>query len=226
MARTMSRPQRTARSGSSSCATGAPKNASRPSPMSRAIVPSYRCTVAFMRANACPTTAAQSSGSIRSAIAVDPARSAKRTVMLRRSLPPTSPLAGDGAAPLMSAIGAIVVSLGGGFWRGLQGWGRHGCGCRLNDSDRNQLPEPGQRGLPVLPRRGRPLAARAGVMFLDECPQIAGVLGRALARHDAVCVQLVPLGDRGDAARHPGPRVPADRAEGARDPAGHVLAEV
>src|SRR2546427_7748448 len=86
IARAISNPQRTARSGSSSCATGAPKNARTPSPMSRAIVPSYRSIVPVMRLNASPTSAVQSSGSMRSAIAVEPAMSANSTVIERRSL--------------------------------------------------------------------------------------------------------------------------------------------
>src|SRR5213593_1934756 len=85
IARAMSNPQRTARSGSSSCATGAPKNARTPSPMSRAIVPSYCSIVPVMRLNASPTSVVQSSGSMRSAIEVEPAMSANRTVIERRS---------------------------------------------------------------------------------------------------------------------------------------------
>ena len=82
----MSRPQRTARSGSSSCATGAPKNTSTPSPISRATVPSYRAAIAFSRPNARCTRTVQSSGSSFSAIVVEPAMSANRIVSGRRSL--------------------------------------------------------------------------------------------------------------------------------------------
>ena len=76
---------RTARSASSSDATGAPKNASTPSPARSLTWPPSASTSRTMRATASPTTSLTSSGSSRSASAVEPTRSAKSAVTTLRS---------------------------------------------------------------------------------------------------------------------------------------------
>src|SRR2546429_1341486 len=81
----MSSPARTARSGSSSWATGAPKSASRPSPIRVVTVPPYASTAWMARLIAPPITSFASSGSNRSLSAVDPATSANKAVTMRRS---------------------------------------------------------------------------------------------------------------------------------------------
>jgi len=78
-------PARTARSGSSSCVTGAPKSASTPSPARSLIVPPKSSTAWTMRAIASPTTSFASSGSSCSPSAVEPARSAKSAETTLRS---------------------------------------------------------------------------------------------------------------------------------------------
>ena len=85
---------RTARSGSSSCAVGAPKSASTPSPARSLIVPPNDSTAVMIRAIASPTISFSSSGSSRSASAVDPTRSANTAVTTRRSsrVDPSEPL--------------------------------------------------------------------------------------------------------------------------------------
>lgn len=76
---------RTARSGSSSCACGAPKSASTPSPARSFTVPPYASTAPMIRVTASFTTSLRSSGSSRSASAVEPTRSANIAVTTRRS---------------------------------------------------------------------------------------------------------------------------------------------
>ena len=63
-------------------------------------------------------------------------------------------------------------------------------------------------------------------MLVDESTELVGVLRRNLSRDDAVEIQLPPLDRVGDAAGHPGARVPPHRTERNGDAAGHVLAEV
>ncbi len=82
---TIRNPARRARSGSSSCATGAPKSASTPSPARSLIVPPNASTAPTIRPTASPTTSFSSSGSSRSPRAVDPTRSANSAVTNRRS---------------------------------------------------------------------------------------------------------------------------------------------
>ena len=81
----MSSPARTARCGSSSWATSAPKNASIASLMSRATVPSYRSIGAVKYWKASFIISAHSSGSSCSAMAVEPATSQNSTITVRRS---------------------------------------------------------------------------------------------------------------------------------------------
>src|SRR5215204_777722 len=81
----MSRPARTARSASSSCATGAPKNARIASPSNLATVPPYFITDALRKANAPFMISANCSGSSRSATTVEPTTSANSTVTYLRS---------------------------------------------------------------------------------------------------------------------------------------------
>ena len=85
---------RTARSGSSSWAVGAPKSASTPSPARSLIVPPKDSMAAMIRAIASPTISFSSSGSSRSARAVEPTRSANTAVTTRRSsrVEPSDPL--------------------------------------------------------------------------------------------------------------------------------------
>src|SRR6185436_8749547 len=97
VASSMSMAARMARSGSSSWATGAPKKASIASPWSCAIVPSYRKTARDMRSNASLIIAVQSSGSICSAIEVEPTTSAKSAVTGLRS-------------PVRRAVRILVIS--------------------------------------------------------------------------------------------------------------------
>ena len=66
----IARPARTARSGSSSCATGAPKTAITLSPMNLSTVPPKRVTSSPRRRSARSTIDLTASGSIRSATAV------------------------------------------------------------------------------------------------------------------------------------------------------------
>jgi hypothetical protein len=79
---------RTARSGSSSCASGAPKSAITASPMNFSTVPPNRSSSDRRRAWYGDSTAWTSSGSSRSARAVNPTRSAKSTVTTFRSVRP------------------------------------------------------------------------------------------------------------------------------------------
>ena len=82
---------RTARSGSSSWATGAPKTAITASPMNFSTVPP-RCST-FQRSRAWNGSSSRrtSSGSSRSASVVKPTRSAKSTVTVRRSAEASTP---------------------------------------------------------------------------------------------------------------------------------------
>src|SRR5215203_1963918 len=81
----MSRPARTARSASSSCATGAPKKAMIASPNNLATVPSCLLTEALRKANAPFMISATCSGSSRSPSPVESTTSAKSTVTYLRS---------------------------------------------------------------------------------------------------------------------------------------------
>ena len=81
----ISRPAWTARTASSSWAAGAPKMASRPSPISCATVPPYRSIGTDISASVARMAPLQSSGSMRSARAVESTTSAKSTVTRRRS---------------------------------------------------------------------------------------------------------------------------------------------
>src|SRR6266511_801079 len=81
----MARPARMARSGSSSCAAGAPNSASTPSPARSFTVPPKASTRRIIRATASPTISRTSSGSSCSARGVDPTRSANSAVTVRRS---------------------------------------------------------------------------------------------------------------------------------------------
>ena len=77
-------PARTARSGSSSCASGAPKIAAKPPPEIEVTVPPSRSTSAITAANAPPMTSRRSSGSILLA-SPGPVTSAKSTLTTLRS---------------------------------------------------------------------------------------------------------------------------------------------
>ena len=90
---------RTARSGSSSWATGAPKTAITASPMNFSTVPP-RCST-FQRSRAWNGSRSRrtSSGSSRSASVVKPTRSAKSTVTVRRSAEASTPPGSGSAAP-------------------------------------------------------------------------------------------------------------------------------
>ena len=82
---------RTARSGSSSCAVGAPNSAMTASPMNFSTVPPWRSSSARTRSWYGRRSASTSSGSIDSARAVKPTRSQKTTVTTlrsRRDVPP------------------------------------------------------------------------------------------------------------------------------------------
>ena len=79
------RAARTARSGSSSWATGAPKIATTASPMNFSTVPPYRSSSTRRFSNTVPRNARTSSGSSCSASSVEPTTSAKRTLTKRRS---------------------------------------------------------------------------------------------------------------------------------------------
>ncbi len=63
-------------------------------------------------------------------------------------------------------------------------------------------------------------------MLLDQRAELGFIFGRNLARDDAVGVELAPVGEVGDAAGHPGARIPSHRPQRDGDAAGHVLAEV
>ena len=76
---------RTARSGSSSCATGAPNNASTPSPSTLSIVPPNSMTSAMSRSKASSSNRFARSGSRYSTRPVYPTMSANNTVISRRS---------------------------------------------------------------------------------------------------------------------------------------------
>ena len=78
---------RTARSGSSSCATGAPKTAMTASPMNFSTVPPKRSMSAFTRSWYGRSVARTSSGSARSERFVNPTRSTKSTETTFRSSP-------------------------------------------------------------------------------------------------------------------------------------------
>ena len=81
----ISRAARTARSASSSCATGAPKNARTASPISRATVPSYLATATLRNVNAPFMISMTCSGSSLSPIPVESTTSANSTVTNFRS---------------------------------------------------------------------------------------------------------------------------------------------
>ena len=78
---------RTARSASSSCATGAPKTAMTASPMNFSTVPPKLSMSAFTRSWYGRSVARTSSGSARSERSVKPTRSTKRTDTTLRSSP-------------------------------------------------------------------------------------------------------------------------------------------
>ena len=103
----MARPARTARSGSSSWATGAPKTAITLSPMNLSTVPPKRVTSSPSRLSARSTMDLSASGSIRSATAVYPERSANSTVALRRS-------SGRASGAAAGGEGGVDVSRDGG----------------------------------------------------------------------------------------------------------------
>src|SRR5215210_644166 len=125
----IARPDRTARSASSSCATGAPKTAITASPTNFSIVPPNRSTSAFARPWYAVSRARTSSGSAASDAAVKPTRSTNSTETTFRSS------RRDGSAPSGSAqtmqnrarsgfssaqrgqIRVIARSLGGGIRR-------------------------------------------------------------------------------------------------------------
>src|SRR5258706_947351 len=67
--------------------------------------------VRFIRANASPTRAVQSSGSNRSAIEVEPAMSAKSTVSGRRSLDPVGRAVAGASEALMARIMLVTRPL-------------------------------------------------------------------------------------------------------------------
>ena len=77
-----------ARSGSSSCADGTPKQAQMPSPMYDSTTPPYSSTARLMRVMHSPTSAFTSSGRSRSPSPVEPTMSAKSAVTGRSSSPP------------------------------------------------------------------------------------------------------------------------------------------
>src|SRR5215203_3934457 len=81
----ISKPARTARSASSSCATGAPKNARIASPSNLATVPPYFVTDALRKTNAPFMISATCSGSSRSPSPVESTTSANSTVTYLRS---------------------------------------------------------------------------------------------------------------------------------------------
>ena len=81
---------RTARSGSSSWAVGAPKTAITASPMNFSTVPPWRSSSARTRAWYGESRPRTSSGSSRSACAVKPTRSTKTMVTVLRSSPPAA----------------------------------------------------------------------------------------------------------------------------------------
>ena len=74
-----------ARSGSSSCATGAPNTATTASPMNFSTVPPYRPISSAIASKKGDSTARRSSGSSSDASSVDAVRSANRTVTSLRS---------------------------------------------------------------------------------------------------------------------------------------------
>src|SRR2546423_9252449 len=88
---------RTARSASSSCATGAPKTAMMPSPVSLATCPPKVLTAPARAAITRSVTAPTRSGSRSSAQAVKSDRSPKSTVTTRRSVAGSSAAAGSAA---------------------------------------------------------------------------------------------------------------------------------
>ncbi len=85
IARWIAIPACTARSASSSCATGAPKIATTASPMNFSTVPPKPCSSSCRRVRYGASRAWMSSGSAPSAAAVEPTRSAYRQVTVFRS---------------------------------------------------------------------------------------------------------------------------------------------
>src|SRR5436305_760212 len=108
----MRRPARTARSGSSSCAVGAPNSASRPSPAYSKTSPPNASTAAPIWATAPPTSVLKSSGSSRSPRAVEPTTSLKSAVTTRlvsRAGPAVgAPHDEQKLEPLVEAIDAVA----------------------------------------------------------------------------------------------------------------------
>ena len=95
---------RTARSSSSSCATGTPNTAITASPMNFSTVPPNRSISSTIASKNGRSTPRRSSGSSRVASSVDPLMSAKITVTTLRSSGVT-PAAGAGSPPLGDASG-------------------------------------------------------------------------------------------------------------------------
>ena len=93
---------RTPRSASSSCACGMPKTARTASPTNFSITPPNRSTSVPMSSKSSPWSTRTSSASSVDPSAVEPARSAKRTVTTRRSWRSSPPAARRG--PSCSAI--------------------------------------------------------------------------------------------------------------------------
>jgi hypothetical protein len=93
----IARAARTARSGSSSCAAGAPKTATTASPMNFSTVPPWRSSSWRSRAWYGASRALTSSGSRRSARSVEPTMSAKTTVTTLRSSRGVAAAAASGA---------------------------------------------------------------------------------------------------------------------------------
>ena len=81
-------PDSAARSGSSSCADGTPKQAQMPSPMYDSTTPPYSSTARLMRVMHSPTRAFTSSGRSRSPSPVEPTMSANSAVTGRSSSTP------------------------------------------------------------------------------------------------------------------------------------------
>src|SRR6185503_1084380 len=106
MAFTSSSAARTARSASSSRATGAPQTAITASPMNFSTVPPYRPITSEARSKYRLRTSRTSSASFSSANGVKPTRSANRTLTRRRSATGLDPsgLDGDGLTPTGGSV--------------------------------------------------------------------------------------------------------------------------
>src|SRR5207248_5007536 len=198
---------RTARSASSSCATGAPKTAMMPSPVSLSTCPPKVLTAPASAAITRSMTAPTRSGSRSSAQAVKSDRSPNSTVTTRRSVAGSSAAAGSAAPQLWQnrAPGTATVPHTGQVIGGLRSPGRSRCVPTHTSVGRFQV---GQ--LSTHAQLGRRPQGRVdvGVDDLDDLARGAGTGGQRVPHLGQPGLPVVQVGARRGAAVGQGRTMP------------------